>query len=131
MKKNYKAALLRAQMGGRLPKAQQTNIEGWSGAQSTCPTCPNYVNPETRYTEVGADRGSDRGWSDSSLPCNGMTCPQPFVLDSGTCTCIDPPPVTYPGGNPDAISTYKKGGQYSPNMNKALKSFKKGGSTKK
>ena len=130
MKKNYKAALLRAQMGGRLPKAQHTNIEGFSPAQSTCPTCPNYVNPEDVYTQQGINRGPRPGWTDSSLPCKGMTCPQHQVMDPNTCTCIDPPPVTYPGGrNPDAI--YKKGGQYSPNMNAALKSFKKGGSTKK
>ena len=165
MKKNYKAALLRAQMGGRLPKAQNLNIEGFSPAQSTCPTCPGYVDPGT---DISADpyrgrRGPRPGWTDNSLPCRGKICPNNQILDPGTCECItvdtvkqkdrftdcNPPADGCPTGtvwNPPACDcvmerkypgmvdprlTFKEGGQYSPNMNKALKSFKKGGSTKK
>tara|TARA_R110002167_G_scaffold332717_1_gene539603 strand:- start:1088 stop:1558 length:471 start_codon:yes stop_codon:yes gene_type:complete len=153
--KNYKAALLKAQMGGKLHKAQfnqqmnkpqmnmtQEQINKLIASGNMSPDWVNRAtnNPEQLIQSINTPKveESRSGWSDMSLPCKGMKCPEFKILDPGTCTCIDTPPVTYPGGrNPDAISTtvgkslYKKGGQYSPNMNKALKSFKKGGSTKK
>lgn len=107
MKKNYKAALLRAQTG--------------ASPQSTCPTCPNYVNPEDEYTSSGTNAGHKSGWSDNSIPCRGKQCPEFYLLDPNSCACVEI--TTQP--------IFKRGGQYTPNMNKALKSFKNGGSTKK
>lgn len=130
--KNYKAALLKAQMGGgRLAKAQiQTNLDGFSKSQSSCPTCPNYVNPEDVIRSNGINEGPppSYGFSKASLPCNGMECPESTMLDPQTCQCVAIPAAPGPGFKETFM---RRGGQYNPNMNTALKAFKKGGSTKK
>lgn len=135
--KNYKAALLKAQMGGRLPKAQTLGEQPpprpprptISGCMD--PSAINYdprVTPATacrnccQYEQERAGVPTDK-WTNCEPPVEG--CPPSTIWNGPACQC-----VPMPGTVPDQ-TFFKTGGQYSPNMNKALKSFKKGGSTKK